>query len=86
MTNQVVKLHHSEAVTAGAEVSGITHCYNQMLLNITLHILKRKPRTFLIQNQLVQHYLLAPQKCVLVAAGVQQTWCQNLTISQVLFI
>lgn len=86
MTNQVVKLHRSEAVTAGAEVSGITQGYDQMFLNITLHIVKGKLRTFLIQSQLVQHYLLAPQKCVLVAAGVQQTWCQNLTISQVLLI
>lgn len=86
MTNQVVKLHRSEAVTAGAEVSGITQCNDQKFLNTTLHIVKRKPRTFLIQSQLVQHYLLTPQKCVVVAAGVQQTWCQNLTISQVLFI
>ena len=86
MTNHVVKLHSSEAITVGAEVSGITQCYDQMLFNITLRIVKRKAPTFLIQNQLVQHYLLSPQKSALVPAQAQQTWCQNLTISQVLFI
>lgn len=84
--DQVVKLRTLEAITVGAEVSGIVQFYDQMLPFTMLHIVKRRARTILIRNHLVQHYLFTLQKCVLVQAQVQQIWCQNLTIIQVLFI
>lgn len=84
--DQVVKLHTLEAITVGAEVSGIVQFYDRILPFTKLYIVKRRARTILIQNHLVQHYLFTLQKCVLVLAQVQQIWYQNLTIIQVLFI
>lgn len=46
--DQVVKLHTLEAITVGAEVSGIVQFYDQMLPFTMLHIVKRRARTILI--------------------------------------